>query len=635
MSGTSGTLLERDYTWSVAGELLSWQDTLSGAEETGTCTYDGIGALLGCTIAPPGSGGVSDAYAYEYDVLGNLIHESVMDGAGGRDAEQLYAGDRSLLAAASGYRAPVNAPISRLRTVAGTPEVAVDHGFDPRGSMVRQEWSVHPATATFAADEKGVASASGTPIDAARDFVWSGDGRLKGVAASLAGSMQTESRFWYGPDGGRVGKSTTDLGTGNTSMNQRFGDFFEWVDDGAGTESWTLPISLGDRILAQHDVELSSGQYTEEVRWVAGDHLGSASIITDELGDLWVGRKYEPYGRERAAWGPGAAEGENDLGSVERRFNGKQRELDAMGLAGTPYELEGYDYGARFYLPELGTWMSADSITPDNVGEFNAFQYVASNPLSYRDPTGNAAQAAVGFGIGALFELGRQLISGEDINLQRIGLRGLQGSALALWGPLYGGSSLLGASFHMGLGVAGSEVGVRLAMGDEVDLSTVTNSFTVGAAFTGGLGFLGKYHFELSARLRLLHADQRGALTVGPFGGAMGQVTLIAPNTYRSSAGLVYGPDPTFGNRILHVRAHGSANHSKPRHSVFLGGSGGALRTVDEAWLIRGAHTSHPQSGNWNYKVPMGRVVGTAGERSVLISVKPNTHEVVTAYPVH
>gem|GEM_PF-1609277 len=108
-----------------------------------------------------------------------------------------------------------------------------------------------------------------------------------------------------------------------------------------------------------------------------------------------MGRKYEPYGRERAAWGPGAAEGENDLGSVERRFNGKQRELDAMGLAGTPYELEGYDYGARYYLPEFGTWMSADSITPDNVGEFNAFQYVASNPLSYRDPTGHSVATKI------------------------------------------------------------------------------------------------------------------------------------------------------------------------------------------------------------------------------------------------
>jgi hypothetical protein len=51
--------------------------------------------------------------------------------------------------------------------------------------------------------------------------------------------------------------------------------------------------------------------------------------------------------------------------------------------------MEGYDYGARYYLPQMGTWMSADSVTPDNVGEFNGFQYVASNPLSYRDPTGH------------------------------------------------------------------------------------------------------------------------------------------------------------------------------------------------------------------------------------------------------
>ena len=57
--------------------------------------------------------------------------------------------------------------------------------------------------------------------------------------------------------------------------------------------------------------------------------------------------------------------------------------------------MEGYDYGARYYLPQMGTWMSADSVTPDNVGEFNGFQYVASNPLSYRDPTGHSVLTKV------------------------------------------------------------------------------------------------------------------------------------------------------------------------------------------------------------------------------------------------
>ena len=39
--------------------------------------------------------------------------------------------------------------------------------------------------------------------------------------------------------------------------------------------------------------------------------------------------------------------------------------------------------------------MSADPLTPDNVGEFNAFQYVSSNPLSYRDPTGNSVVSKI------------------------------------------------------------------------------------------------------------------------------------------------------------------------------------------------------------------------------------------------
>jgi len=392
VSGPSATLLERSYTWNAAGELQAWED-LTGAPEVGTCSYDGVGALLACAVSS--SGGAS-SYAYEYDVLGNLIHESVGDATGGRSFEQLFAGDRGLLAAAPGvYRAPVNAPVAQLRTAAGAATVTADHAFDPRGSMVRQEWSVNPGAATFAADERGVASASGVSILAARELTWSGDAKLKEVLASQGGAYESKALFWYGPDGSRAAKSVEDIASGTTTITQRFGAFFEWVEDGVGSESWTLPIFLGDRIVAQHDVELTSGTYAEAVRWVAGDHLGSASVVTDELGDLRVGRKYEPYGREREAWGPDAAQGELDPGSVERRFSGKQRELDAMGLTGTPYELEGYDYGARYYLPGFAAWMTADSITPDNVGEFNAFQYVASNPLSYRDPTGHSVLTKV------------------------------------------------------------------------------------------------------------------------------------------------------------------------------------------------------------------------------------------------
>lgn len=78
---------------------------------------------------------------------------------------------------------------------------------------------------------------------------------------------------------------------------------------------------------------------------------------------------------------------------LDGRDNGKPRNRKAFGLTDTmggAYALEGYDYGARIYLPELSRWASADSITPDTVWEANAFAYTRNNPLKYRDPDGHS-----------------------------------------------------------------------------------------------------------------------------------------------------------------------------------------------------------------------------------------------------
>ena len=50
-----------------------------------------------------------------------------------------------------------------------------------------------------------------------------------------------------------------------------------------------------------------------------------------------------------------------------------------------------YNYGARFYSPKLGRFISADSIVPGyaNPQNFNRFAYVRNNPLRYTDPTGH------------------------------------------------------------------------------------------------------------------------------------------------------------------------------------------------------------------------------------------------------
>lgn len=97
-----------------------------------------------------------------------------------------------------------------------------------------------------------------------------------------------------------------------------------------------------------------------------------------------------------------------------------------------------------------------------------------------------------------------------------------------------------------------------------------------------------------------------------------------------SPSGLQYGADPKFGNRVDHVLDHTAPNPNKPVHSVFNAQGDDALALVDEAWIRRGAPDPNDPAA---FVVNMGRPVGTAGETSIRVVVKPGTNEIITAYP--
>jgi len=56
-----------------------------------------------------------------------------------------------------------------------------------------------------------------------------------------------------------------------------------------------------------------------------------------------------------------------------------------------------YDYGARWYDPQIGRFLAPDSIVP-NVGSsqsLNRYAYVSGNPLKYTDPSGHWLESAI------------------------------------------------------------------------------------------------------------------------------------------------------------------------------------------------------------------------------------------------
>ena len=108
------------------------------------------------------------------------------------------------------------------------------------------------------------------------------------------------------------------------------------------------------------------------------DHLGSTSLVTNATGGEVGRQRYFPYGQGR----PGDASLPTDY-----RFTG-QRHEGTIGL---------YDYGARFYDPLLGRFVSADTVVPEpgNPQALNRFSYCLNNPLRYTDPSGHLVEASV------------------------------------------------------------------------------------------------------------------------------------------------------------------------------------------------------------------------------------------------
>jgi RHS repeat-associated protein len=149
-------------------------------------------------------------------------------------------------------------------------------------------------------------------------------------------------------------------------------------------------------------VSRADGSFTAEERikqyYYHGDHLGSAQMISDAVGEEYERIEYTPYGE---LWIEKASAASNI--DIPYRFTGKERDAET-GL---------YYYGARYLDSKTGRWLSTDPALGDYVpgapvddearkrnqslpgmgGVFNTvnmhlYHYAGNNPVKYTDPDG-------------------------------------------------------------------------------------------------------------------------------------------------------------------------------------------------------------------------------------------------------
>ena len=137
-----------------------------------------------------------------------------------------------------------------------------------------------------------------------------------------------------------------------------------------------------------HMTDAKDGEHLEidkGVYYYHGDHLGSSSVITNQVGQFHEHIEYFPYGETWIT--------EKVSENVERlryKFSGKEEDPET-GL---------YYYGARYYDPVLSRWTGIDPMLNGYLGgkagmggvyrsgNLDLYSYAVNNPVKYTDPDG-------------------------------------------------------------------------------------------------------------------------------------------------------------------------------------------------------------------------------------------------------
>ena len=118
-------------------------------------------------------------------------------------------------------------------------------------------------------------------------------------------------------------------------------------------------------------------QYVPE--YYITDHLGSRRAMIDHTGELMVLKEYYPFGK---TWERPHAQVTSD----PYGYNGKEEQ--SVGDAGL------LDYGARFYDPGIGRWLTQDPLA-EKYYSISPYAYVYNSPVKYVDPNGADAKITI------------------------------------------------------------------------------------------------------------------------------------------------------------------------------------------------------------------------------------------------
>ena len=337
--GPSAVTLAREFD--PVSELPVSIAATRGTVELGTFGYDfdENRDLETRTANDPVNGFRSEDFSH--DRLGRIT------GSGGSSPAKTYGYDSvGSMSSRSDVGTYVPNP-SRPHRVAGIPELGIEYQYDANGAQWQE--TVDGETRTIA---------------------WKPFHKIGQISTSALTKL-----YAYGPDRELVRETSTEGGVTDTFYIDGLYELV--VVNGAVAEekSWVA----AERDVVALVTESSPGM--RERSFTVKDHLGSTSLIIDESGAVADYLSYGPFGELRNAdWSDAPGLLEPSDASWDRLFTG-QRYVHGIGI---------YDFGARFYDPKLGRFLSPDPLVADPADSrsLDPFAYTEYSPLTSIDPTG-------------------------------------------------------------------------------------------------------------------------------------------------------------------------------------------------------------------------------------------------------
>jgi len=367
---------------------------------------------------------------YEYDLLGNF--DSVTKGSTLWDYS--YAADNP----------------SRLMSVTNLAmTVNATQGYDSRGNL----WKY---------------TKSGIAYELAFDV----ENRLQSVKVGTG----TPTTFEYDDDGQRV-LTTIGTGTSQVKIYTPFPDYEKEIPTSGSTTIRTTYRIAGQIVAVQTKVGPAAGTFY----FTYTDHLGNVAALSWTGGTLVPGSlaSYDPFGTLTTT-------PSTNPSITNHGFTGHRHNNTGSNDLGLIY------MNARYYLPQIGRFVSPDSIVPEpsNPQSLNRYSYSYNNPINYTDPTGHKATS------GCEYEKCGSGSSSDNYLFQQ------SDGQLVPWNPeqteprydavTFGGSADIGSGVLGFFGFKGS-VGFQVLYNTQSHELTSFLNYSGSAANAGAIGNLSFY----------------------------------------------------------------------------------------------------------------------------------------------